>query len=172
VNGPAVVAATDRLLIRELTPADRDAMLAVYGDREAMRWVGDGSTLTPAQADRWLDVTARNYRHYGYGMYAMTLREQPEAVVGFIGLVHPGGQPEAEIKYALGRAYWGAGFATEAVSAVLDYGFGSCRLTRVIATTAPENAASHRVLQKAGLEEVTPRRHDDGSWDRVFAIER
>jgi len=28
------------------------------------------------------------------------------------------------------------------------------------------------VLQKAGLEEVTPRHYDDGSWDRVFAIAR
>lgn len=172
MSAPAVIATTDRLLIRRLTPGDRDTMLAVYGDREAMRWVGDGSPLTPEQADLWLDVTARNYRHYGYGMFAMTLREQPETVVGFIGIVHPDGQPEPEIKYALHRAHWGAGFATEAVAAVLDYGFRRCGLARVIATTAPENAASHRVLQKAGLQETAPRHHDDGSWDRVFAIER
>jgi len=167
-----IVATTGRLLIREISPADRDAMLAVYGDVDVMRWVGDGSPLTPEECDRWLEVTAHNYQHYGYGMFAITLREDPQAIVGFIGLVHPGGQPEAEIKYALARAYWGAGFATEAVDAVLGYGLASCGLDRIIATTAPENSASHRVLEKAGLRAEAPRQNDDGSWDRVFAIER
>jgi RimJ/RimL family protein N-acetyltransferase len=82
-------------------------------------------------------------------MLAMVQRESG-AVVGFAGLVPPGGQPEAEIKYALHRSHWGKGFATEAAAALLAYGASQFGLAENIATTAPENKASHRVLLKAG----------------------
>jgi RimJ/RimL family protein N-acetyltransferase len=166
-----VVAVTRRLIVRQLDPGDRGDLLEVYGDREAMRWVDDGGVLSEADCDRWLEITAGNYRDRGYGMFAMADRATPGQVVGFIGLVHPGGQPEAEVKYALRRGWWGRGLATEAVEAVVRYGFADHGLTRIIATTAPENAASHRVLRKAGFREARPRTHPDGTWDRVFVFD-
>ena len=54
---PEVVFETPRLVARRLEPGDRGPMLAVYGDAEAMRWVGDGRPLTAEDCDRWLDVT-------------------------------------------------------------------------------------------------------------------
>tara|TARA_Y100001933_G_scaffold262509_1_gene320164 strand:- start:1119 stop:1652 length:534 start_codon:yes stop_codon:yes gene_type:complete len=171
VSREVVVAVTRRLIVRRLDPGDRAAMLEVYGDRDAMRWVGDGDVLSAAECDRWLEVTAENYRRRGYGMFAMTDRTAPDEVVGFIGLVHPGSQPEPEVKYALRRASWGQGLATEAVQAVIRYGFADHGLTRIIATTAPENAASHRVLRKAGFRDARPRANEDGTWDRVFVID-
>lgn len=166
-----VVAVTRRLIVRQLDAGDRTDMLEIYGDRDAMRWVGDGDVLTETDCDRWIAITAENYRRRGYGMFAMTDRAAPDRIVGFIGLVHPDGQPEAEVKYALGRAWWGRGLATEAVTAVVRYGFADRGLTRIIATTAPENAASHRVLRKAGFRDARPRTHPDGTWDRVFVID-
>jgi RimJ/RimL family protein N-acetyltransferase len=90
-------------------------------------------------------------------------------VIGFCGIVHPGNQPEAEIKYALLRSHWGQGLATEAVRGMLAYGLRELGLREVIATTSPENAASHRVLLKAGMQESWMRRNEDGSLTRVFA---
>ena len=90
-------------------------------------------------------------------------------VVGFCGLVHPGGQPEAEIKYALKRRYWGLGLATEAVRAMLDYGASARGLRRIIATTGPENVASQKMLVKAGMTRENLRRNDDGSFTQMFA---
>ena len=83
---------------------------------DAMRYVGDRSPIT--LEDRATD-----------------------ALVGCVGLVHPDQQPEAEVKYALARAHWGTGLATEAVRHVLAWAarFG---VSEVIATVAPENAAS------------------------------
>src|SRR5579871_739553 len=113
-----IVFETLRLIARQIQPDDVEAMLAVYGDAEAMRWVGDGQPLDRAQCEQWVTVTHRNYATRGYGMYALVER-QSGAVIGFCGLVHPGGQPEAEIKYALRREFWGQGFATEAAAALL-----------------------------------------------------
>jgi RimJ/RimL family protein N-acetyltransferase len=51
----------------------------------------------------------------------------------------------------LAHAYWGNGLATEAAQAVMDYGFGTLGLQRIVAVVHPENRASLRVLQKLGM---------------------
>lgn len=158
---------SERLRARHWTPADRAALLAVYGDADAMRWVGDGRPIREDEVDRWLDVTARNYARRGYGMFALEDRATG-AVVGFAGLVHPDDQPEAEVKYALARAWWGRGLATEVVRALLDVARARYGIDDVIATVAPEHAASQRVLAKAGMTRRADRVHDDGTHTWVF----
>jgi RimJ/RimL family protein N-acetyltransferase len=158
---------TPRLLARRVEPTDAGAMHKVYGDVDAMRWVGDGNPLDLAQCQHWIEVTLRNYATRGYGMFALVSRETGE-VVGFCGLVHPGGQLEAEIKYALSRESWGQGLATEAAAALLSFGHSGLGLHRIIATAAPENTASHRVLLKAGMQLGQARQNDDGSLTQLF----
>ena len=160
-----------RLSCRQLKDEDVAELLLVYGDVDAMRYVDDGEPLSGSEAVRWLEVTKTNYERYGYGMSALTERSSGE-LIGFCGLVHPGGQEEAEIKYALKRRYWGAGFATEAVQAMLEYGAKTHDLHHVIATTDPKNAASHRVLLKSGMTRGDLRLNGDGSYTQVFVWTR
>jgi [ribosomal protein S5]-alanine N-acetyltransferase len=163
-----IIFETPRLLARHIELADADAMHAVYGDADVVRWVGDGQPLDHAQCEHWVEVTHRNYAARGYGMFALLERES-RRVIGFCGLVHPGGQVEAEIKYALRRELWGFGFATEAVAALLSYGSLVLGIHHVIATTAPENTASHRVLLKAGMHRGELKGNDDGSFTQLFS---
>ena len=158
---------TASLVARRLQPDDLAHLFAVYGDAASMRWVGDGEPITHEACVKWLEVTANNYRVRGYGMFALLDREAGD-VVGFCGLVHPGGQVDAELKYALKRAYWGAGLATQAASAMLAYGAREHGLTTVIATAAPANTASHRVLLKAGMQRAERRDNEDGTFTQVF----
>lgn len=158
---------TPRLRARRIGPTDVDAMHAVYGDADAMRWVGDGVAITLEQCRHWVEITQRNYTTRGYGMFAVELKASG-AVTGFCGLVHPGGQTEAEIKYAYLRETWGQGLATEAAASLLRYGFQSHGLRHVIATAAPDNVASHRVLLKAGMRLSELRPNDDGSFTQLF----
>ncbi|MFT7171108.1 MAG: RimJ/RimL family protein N-acetyltransferase [Paracoccaceae bacterium] len=167
---------TPRLHVRKIGPEDCEAMLRVYGNEVVVRWVGDGEPLTREGCARWIDVTLANYERRGYGMSAVTLAATGE-VVGFVGLVHPGGQEVAELKYALGPPYWGQGYATEVAASMLDYGATEFGLRRVIATTAPENTASHRVLEKAGMVDLGIETDEDGDpvqthlWQLEPAIE-
>lgn len=142
-------------------------MVDVYGDRDAMRWVGDGEPLDEARCRHWIDVTHNNYRKRGYGMSALVLRST-DSVIGFCGLVHPGNQPDAEIKYALKREYWGQGYATEAVKAMLTYGQQEKSLTKIIATIAPENNPSRNVLSKAGMRPAELILDEDGLYTQFF----
>ena len=164
---PAVVFVTPRLMARPISPSDAPAMYQVYGDACAMRWVGDGTTLDLAQCENWIEVTKQNYLARGYGMFALVNRESG-LVIGFCGLVHPGGQVDAELKYALSREFWGQGFASEAASAMLVAASSRFGLLRVIATIAPENIASHRVLLKAGMLCCGVLRDKNGSEVQYF----
>ena len=155
-----------RLRCRRWQRDDLAGILQVYGDADAMRYVGDGAPITRADAERWLDVTAANYERRGYGMFALEDRATG-ALVGFVGLVHPDQQPEAEIKFALARAHWGKGLATEAVRHVLVWA-AHAGLSEVIATVAPDNAASRRVLEKAGMRLQRERDNEDGSRTAVY----
>jgi len=58
---------------------------------------------------------------------------------------------EYELGYALGKAYWGQGIATEAAQAAVRFGFESAKLDRIIAVVVPENIASWRVLEHVGF---------------------
>jgi RimJ/RimL family protein N-acetyltransferase len=161
---------TARLRIRRIVPSDVTAMFAVYGDAESMRYVADGQPLTFERCEQWVRVTEKNYAVRGYGMFALEERATGE-VVGFAGLVHPGGQEEAELKYALARPHFGRGYATEAAIALLEYGRTVVQTRRIIATADPGNVASHRVLGKAGMRPAGPRTNDDGTKTLVFTLE-
>jgi RimJ/RimL family protein N-acetyltransferase len=162
-----IIFETQRLQCRKLTLDDVHALLEVYGDADAMRWVGDGSPLTEDEARQWLQVTENNYRKRGYGMFALVEKSSGN-VIGFCGIVHPGGQQEAEVKYAFLRSHWGQGFATEAVKELISYGKQQHGLAYVLATVAPEHAASQKVLSKVGMSKGELRNNDDGSQTQVF----
>lgn len=159
--------ATARLLVRRLRDSDLEHLVSVYGDAAAMRWVGDGGPLDRSDCMRWLDVTRANYERRGYGMFTVE-RRSSQQVIGFCGLVHPGGQAEPEVKYAYHRLHWGSGFATEALVALLTHGASAHGLQLVIATAAPENVASHKVLIKAGMTPGPLRREDDATQTQLF----
>lgn len=144
---------TPRLTCRRWRASDEDMLFSVYSDEEVSRYIGDGQPISREECRAWLDVTATNYRTRGYGMFA--LEEKPDGqVVGFCGLVHPGGQPDPEVKYAFFNSHWGQGLASEMVPALLRFGHETFDLGRIIATVDDNNHASSRVLEKSGMRFV------------------
>jgi len=158
---------TERLRVRRWCASDQADLVAVYGDADAVRWVGDGQPITEDRCRRWLEVTRGTYEQRGYGMFAVERKAEP-GVIGFWGIVHPGGQEVAEVKYAYLRRVWGEGIASEALVGLIAYGVRVHGIARMIATTAPENAASRRVLLEAGMRRGELRSHDDGGRTQVF----
>lgn len=165
-----VIAETQRLVLRGFHVVDDDAMSRVFSDPEVMRY-GDG-TKDIEWVRRWLRGCLEDYHvKWGFGLWAV-VEKRSSTVIGFCGLTRfadLGGQAETEIGYRLARAFWGQGFATEAASAVRDYGFGTLNLSRMISIIDPRNAASIRVAEKVGLrfeKEMLFR----GSQVHVYAI--
>jgi RimJ/RimL family protein N-acetyltransferase len=59
---------TERLRERQIDERDFDAMMRIYGDLEAMIFVGDGTALTKLSCLAWIEITANNYVTQGYGL--------------------------------------------------------------------------------------------------------
>ena len=144
---------TERLRLRELTDADADALHRIYGDAETMLHVGRTRRPT-ADLEATRRVIGSLRRHdelHGFTMWAVDEREG-DPVVGVAGLMWVEGHgPEVEAAYLVRRDRWGLGYATEALRAILDVGRGELGLGRIIALAYPENDASRRVMEKAGM---------------------
>ena len=168
-----LIAATKRLFLRLFTPADEPALTHLFADPAVMRF-GDGPR-PPEWVRGWLGDTLESYARRGYGPWAVVEKVSGETI-GYCGLFHyadVNGRPEIEIGYRLARAWWGRGYATEAVSAARDYAFTTLGLPRLIALIDPANVASLRVAEKAGLRFEAEAMLPGYTYpDRVYTIER
>jgi RimJ/RimL family protein N-acetyltransferase len=85
----------------------------------------------------------------GESVFLIALRDG--TIIGACGVTAPDNQPP-ELGYWLGVPYWGKGFATEALHAVIDYAFGAFDHSALHAGARVTNPASRRVLEKCGFQ--------------------
>jgi RimJ/RimL family protein N-acetyltransferase len=166
-----VIFETDRLIARRLVAGDEKAMCAIYGDPEVVVFVGDSRPLPEEICKHWIDVTDKNFILRGYGMVAFVERSSGE-LIGCGGIVHPDQQPEPEVKYAFRKDVWGVGFATEAVSALIKYAVQTLGIGRIVATIAPGNMRSRRVISKVGFLQTSDRINEDATATQIWEYVR
>ncbi len=148
-----IIYETERLIVRQLEADDVVNLYSVTSDPELMQYMGDGQPLSYELTAKWVDVSINNYATKGYGCSAV-IDKRDGTFIGFCGLVRSEfAEPpdDAELIYALKKIYWGQGLATEVAKAMVDYGYKSCGLRRIIATINPENSASIKVVNKIGF---------------------
>jgi len=81
-------------------------------------------------------------------------------LIGIIGMEPNVRHQHGRLGYWIGHTYWNKGYTTEAVKAVIDYGFETLAFRRIYAEHFVDNPASGRVMQKAGMAyEGTHRQH-------------
>ncbi len=142
-----------RSTIRSFRPADAASLAMHIGTSSVTR---NMSTIphpySLEHADRWIaTASSRNPQT----QFALVIDDK---VVGGIGLEvgdfgrHEFGEHCAEIGYWLGESYWGQGIMTEALGALTEWAFRELGLVRLHAAVYARNAASARVLEKAGYE--------------------
>jgi RimJ/RimL family protein N-acetyltransferase len=158
---------TERAVIRPFTDSDLDRFAAITGDLDLMRYVDTGTGLTREETAYWIDVTRRNHAKDGWTTWAVADPDTDE-VYGYAGLVH-GTEPDTiEITYVLLKERWGQGLASEIVIALSGYALQGRGLAAVYATIHPDNAASRRVIEKAGYVQVRERIDKDGNPDILY----
>jgi len=144
---------TPRLRLRPFTEADAPAHLALYQDPEVTRQLGGGPFVDDQIAARSQRAILKFVRHWaekGFGVFAVE-QLATGRFLGQCGLNTIDELGEIEVLYALERAAWGRGLATEAARAALAYGFDEAGLPRIIAVTRPEHTRSRQVLEKFGM---------------------
>jgi ribosomal-protein-alanine N-acetyltransferase len=148
IRAAAPTLETERLLLRPYEPGDLDAMAEMFGDSEVTAHTFLGRR-DREQTEGVLDTYRAFLAERGYGMLAI-LDKSSGAYLGEVGLfVSPMG-PLA-LRYALARAAWGRGIATEASVAVIDDAFDDLGLHRLLAGVMAANLGSIRVIDKLGF---------------------
>ncbi len=141
---------TKRLLLRRFQTTDAEAVHHLAGAKDVA-----AGTFLPHPMDRQAaqDWIAQRHADSAAGKavtFAITPAES-EQVIGSIGMELATEHEQGRLSYWLGVSFWNRGYCTEAVSALLDYGFRKLRLHRIYAPHFHTNPASGRVLQKVGM---------------------
>ncbi len=163
---------TDRLLLREFVSDDWRAVHEYASDADVVRylaWGPNAEQQTRAFVDRAIaqqgDEPRRDF------MLAVALKDGGR-LIGGAGLhVSRPAHRTAYVGYCLNPRFWGSSYATEAVRALVAFGFGEQGLHRIFATCDTDNGASARVLEKSGfLREGHMREHrmQKGRWRDSF----
>ena len=144
---------TERLLLRYFVPEDWVAVHAYASIPEV------------SQFDSWGPNTEADSRNFVADCIEFASRDPVERhdfaiivsvenqLIGGCSLKHQS-ITEASLGYAVHPDYQGKGFATEATLGMIDFGFRTLGLRRIIAQCDTRNSASYRVMEKAGMERV------------------
>jgi RimJ/RimL family protein N-acetyltransferase len=141
---------TARLSAERLMPHHFADLLRMHSDPAQMAMLG--GIRDAAQTQAYLDRNLQHWADYGFGSWILRETEQHQ-VAGRAILRHLllADTDEVEVGYSFFPEFWGRGLATEITRACLGFGFETLGLHSIVALTLPQNLASRRVLEKAGL---------------------
>lgn len=141
---------TERLYLREMTQADLPALCLILQDETTM-YAYEGA-FSDAEAQEWLDRQLSRYQAWGFGLWAVILKETDE-MIGQCGLtMQPWKDAQVlEIGYLLNRVYWRQGYATEAAEACKKYAFEMLDADEVCSIIRDTNLPSQQVALRLGM---------------------
>ncbi|MGK4009172.1 GNAT family protein [Sorangium sp. So ce1036] len=148
---PFPVLSTPRLRLRAIEPGDAERILRIQSDPEVTRYFGRAPFSALAEAEQRIAVVLEGVRENTSIRWGITLKESHELLgtAGFWRWNKP--HRWAEIGFELLPAFWNRGIMTEALRAMLSFGFDVMGLHRVEAQLDPENRACMRVLERLGF---------------------
>lgn len=166
-SNPEILIETERLYLREISFDDKFELLELHSDPLVQKYTGEAVVKTIEEIELAIQERIDNYKKYGYGRWATFLKDGMQ-FIGWAGLAYLPEFDEIDIGYRFLPKYWGLGYATEASEAILDYGFNTLGLKRIIAIAMKENEASFRVMQKIGMEFYKIGPYEEGSKDAIW----
>ena len=166
-----MVIETKRLILREMTDDDFDALYRVLADPNIMQHYP--YTFDEARVRNWITRNRERYRIFGFGLWAVCLKETGE-MIGNCGLTMQliGGQIKPEIGYHIRSDHQRKGYATEAAIAVRDWAFRNTPFNMVYSYMKHTNEPSARTAMAYGCKQVDEFADDVNGITKVFAISR
>lgn len=143
---------SERLILREWIESDLEPFIALNQDEKVMEFFP--SVLSKTETENFATRIKKHFADHGFGLYACELKSTQE-FIGFVGLSIPNFEvhftPCVEIGWRIAAKFWNQGYATEAASAVLEFGFKNLALKEIVSFTSEKNLRSINVMQKIGM---------------------
>lgn len=146
-----VIAETPRLRIRRLRATDAAFTCQLLNEPSFIDNIADRGVRTELDAMHYLaDGPIKSYQQHGYGLFLVE-ECTTQTPIGLCGLLYRSLLQETDIGFALAPQFWGKGYAFEAASAVMHFGYGSLKLKRIVGLTSASNTSSIKLLNRLGL---------------------
>jgi ribosomal-protein-alanine N-acetyltransferase len=144
---------TNRLRLRSIESSDAVKMYDYFSNKEVTRYYGMNSFKTLEEAETLIHTFQTGYQSNKLIRWGIELKETNELIgtCGFHALSKK--YKRAEIGYEISHLHWRKGFASEAIKAVLAFGFKEMELIRIGAVVMLENSPSRSVLLRLGFKE-------------------
>ncbi|VWX62864.1 putative enzyme [Burkholderiales bacterium 8X] len=143
---------TPRLLLRPWRDDDREPFAAMSSDQDVMRYLLPFAS--PGAVTAWIERQMSHLRQHGFCFWALESKQTGE-FVGATGLHRLSYDahftPAVEVGWRLARKHWGHGYAVEAATKALQFGFEYLGLLEIVANTAPANVNSQKVMTRLGM---------------------
>lgn len=162
---------TQRLILREYRMEDFDALYTILSDPVTMQHYPKPYDENGTR--RWLAWSLDNYRKYGFGLWAMELKETG-AFIGDCGLTiqNIDGESLPEIGYHIHKDYWRRGYGSEAARAVRDWAFRNTPYDCLYSYMTASNIASQSTARAAGLTKIKEYSDPQDGPHHVYALTR
>ena len=152
LDTPALI--TDRLQLRRLEENDLPALVRYANNRKiADRVLNIPFPYRQLDAMLRLGKVRQGFQQRTHFSFAIIHLEAAE-LIGEIGLHPLPNNTQGQVAYWIAEPYWGQGLATEAVQAVLSFGFQQLHLQLIYGECKRDNLASVRVLEKNKMQAV------------------
>ena len=162
---------TERLILRKYSWEDFDRLYEILSDPETMAHYP--KPYDAAGVRRWIEWSLDNYEKYGFGLWAVELKETG-AFIGDCGLTMQciDGELLPEIGYHIHKDHWRRGYASEAARAVRDWAFTNRDFDRIYSYMKDTNIASWSTAAAAGMKRVKSYPDPVDGTLLVYAISR
>lgn len=145
-----MVLETQRLILREMTQADFPYLCKILQDEDVM-YAYEGA-FSNDEAQRWLDRQIERYKEFGFGLWAVVLKETG-IMIGQCGLSMQDFNSDKvlEVGYLFQKKYWHHGYASEAAIACKEYAFDKLNAKKVYSIIRDTNITSQNVAKRNGM---------------------
>jgi len=141
---------TKRLYLREMKQSDFSSLCKIMQDQDVM--YAYEHTFDNVEVQEWLDRQITRYSDYGFGLWAVILKETDE-MIGQCGLTIQdcNNRQVLEVGYLFQKAFWHNGYASEAAIACKEYAFEILNADEVFSIIRDTNIASQNVAKRNGM---------------------
>ena len=146
---------TERLILREIRMEDvYEYYERLFGDGDVCRYLLFDPHQDIGESLAAIQEIQQQYEQGRFYRWGITEKGE-DSLIGVIGLVRIDEEKsECSFAYLLGCDYWGKGYGTEALKAVISFAFEELEIRRIVADHMTENPASGAVMRKAGMNHI------------------
>jgi len=162
---------TERLILDQITTADIPSIVIYAGNKK----ITDNTRTMPhpyfaEDAIAWINMANQGFRNKDNYIFAMR-NNHDNSFMGGIGLTLESEHNRAEIGYWIAEPFWNKGFTSEAVKALLKFGFEHLQLNKIVAAYISTNIASGKIMIKNGMtKEGEFKNHDIKNGEYVTLV--